>query len=169
MPVSVSGWTYWYAVCPDQEQRLWVLDLIRAYIGSWTDGQPVLADSDMPMDAAVRALTGPQGCSFRVRLPRNADGEARVRESLRRLTRSLAGRPHRRIQLTSPLGRLIGDLSDACAAGAQATAQDAMAVLEQDYRLARPNKLFLRLQYLAAFELWDSLQDFGRSPGPHPA
>jgi hypothetical protein len=164
VPVSVSGWAYWYAVCPDREQRLWVLDLIRAYIGSWTDGQPVLADSDMPMDAAIRALTGPQGCAFRVRLPRNADSEARVRESLRRLARSLAARPHRRIQLTSPLGRLIGDLSDACAAGARATAQDAMAVLEQDYRLARPNKLFLRLQYLAAFELWDSLRDMAELP-----
>ena len=73
LPVSVSGWTYWYAVCPDQEQRLWVRDLIRAYIGSWMDGQPVLADSDMPMDAAIRALTGPRGCAFRVRLPRNTD------------------------------------------------------------------------------------------------
>jgi hypothetical protein len=164
VPISVSGWTYWYAVCPDREQRLWVLDLIRAYIGSWTDGQPILADSDMPMDAAIQALTGPQGCAFRVRLPRSADSEARVRESLRRLARSLASRPHRRIQLTSPLGRLIGDLSDACAAGAQASAQDALAVLEQDYRLARPNKLFLRLQYLAAFELWDSLRDMAELP-----
>ena len=164
VPVSISGWTYWYAVCPDQEQRLWIRDLIRAYIGSWTDGQPVLADSDMPLDTAVRTLTGPGGCAFRVRLPRNADSEARVRESLSRLARSLAGRPHRRIQLASPLGRLIGDLSDACAARAQASAQDALAVLEQDYRLARPNKLFLRLQFLAAFELWDRLHDMADLP-----
>jgi len=164
LPVSVSGWTYWYAVCPDREQRLWVRDLIRAYVGSWTDGQPVLADSDMPMDEAIRALTGPRGCAFRVRLPRSSDGEARVRESLRRLARSLASRPHRRIQLTWPLGRLIGDLSDACAAGAEASARDALAVLEQDHRLARPNKLFLRLQYLAAFELWDSLQNMAELP-----
>ena len=91
-----------------------------------------------------------------------------MRESLCRLARSLAARPHRRIQLTSPLGRLIGDLSDACAAGAQASAQDALAVLEQDHRLARPNKLFLRLQYLAAFELWDSPAGHGGTPGPHP-
>jgi hypothetical protein len=159
LPVRSSGWTYWYAVCPDSDQRLWVRDLIRAYIGSWMDGQPVVADSDLPMDTAVRALAGPGSCAFRVRLPRNADSEVRVRESLARLARSLATRPHRRIQLTFPLGRLIGDLSDACAAEAQTAAQEALDVLEQDHRLSRPNKLFLRLQYLAAFELWDSLRD----------
>lgn len=164
LPVSVSGWAYWYAVCPDQEQRLWIRDLLRAYIGSWMDGQPVLVASDLPMDRAIGALTGPRGCAFRVRLPRDADSQARVRESLRRLARSLAGQPHRRIQLTAPLGRLIGDLSDACAAKAQAIARDALAVLEQDHRLARPNKLFLRLQYLAAFELWDSLQNLAELP-----
>ncbi len=164
LPVSVSGWRYWYAVCPDSAQSLWIRDLIRAHIGSWIDGQPVLADSDIPMDEAIRVLTGPCGCAFRVRLPRNTDAEAQVRESLRRLARSLASRPHRRIQLTWPLGRLIGDLSDACAAGAEASAEDALTVLEQDHRLARPNKLFLRLQYLAAFERWDRLQDMEELP-----
>jgi hypothetical protein len=164
LPVNVSGWTYWYAVCPDREQSLWIRDLIRANVGSWIDGQPVPADSDMPMDEAIRALTGPLGYAFRVRLPRNTDSEAQVRESLRRLARSLASRPHRRIQLTWPLGRLIGDLSDACAAGAEARAEDALAVLEQDHRLARPNKLFLRLQYLAAFERWDRLRDMEELP-----
>lgn len=164
LPVSVSGWTYWYAVCPDREQRLWVRDLIRAHVGSWIDGEPVPADSDMPMDEAIRALTGPRGCALRMRLARNADAEAQVRESLRRLARSLAARPHRRIQLSWPLGRLISDLSDACAAGAEASAQDALAVLEQDHRLARSNKLFLRLQYLAAFERWDRLQNMEELP-----
>jgi hypothetical protein len=164
LPVIASGWKYWYAVCPDREQDLWVRDLICAYVGSWIDGPPVAADSDMPMDEAVRALTGPRGCGLRVRLPRNADADAQVRESLRRLARSLAGRPHRRIQFTWPLGRLIGDLSDACAAGAEACAREALAVLELDQRLARPNKLFLRLQYLAAFERWDDLEALEELP-----
>jgi hypothetical protein len=164
LPVSVSGWRYWYAVCPYGEQSLSIRDLIRAHIGSWIDGQPVSADSDIPMDEAVRGLIGPSGCAFRVRLPRSSDVEAQVRESLRRLARAMANRPHRRIQLTWPLGRLIGDLSDACAAGAEASAEDALAVLEQDHRLARPNKLFLRLQYLAAFERWDRLQEMEELP-----
>jgi hypothetical protein len=164
LPVNVSGWTYWYAVCPDREQSPWVQDLIRAYIGSWIDGQPVPADSDMSMDEAIRALTGPRGYAFRVRLPRSSDSEVQVREGLHRLAHSLASRPHRRIQLTWPLGRLIGDLADACAAGAEASAEDALAVLEQDHRLTRPNKLFLRLQYLAAFEHWDRLQDMEELP-----
>src|SRR6185312_2895742 len=62
LPVSVSDWRYWYAICPDSEQSLWVRDLIRAHIGSWIDGQPVLADSDMSMDEAIRAMIGPHGC-----------------------------------------------------------------------------------------------------------
>jgi hypothetical protein len=62
------------------------------------------------------------------------------------------------------LGRLIGNLSDACAAGAEASAKDALTVLEQDHRLGRPNKLFLRLQYLAAFERWDRLQAMEELP-----
>ena len=65
LPVSASGWTYWYAICPDQEQRLWVRDLIRAYLGSWagfSGPQPVPLDSDMPLDQAVRTLIGPDGC-----------------------------------------------------------------------------------------------------------
>src|SRR4051794_25594322 len=64
LPVSVSGWRYWYAVCPDSEQSLWIRDLIRAHIGSWIDGQPVPADSDIPTDEAIRVLTGPRGCAF---------------------------------------------------------------------------------------------------------
>lgn len=164
LPAKVSGWTYWYAVCPDMAQSLWVRDLMRAYVGSWIDGPPVPAGSAMPMDEATRALTGSRGCTLRVRIPRNTDAEANVVESLGRLANSLAGRPHRRIQLSWPLGRLIGDLADACAAGAEASAQDALIILEQDYRLARPNKLFLRLRYLAAFERWDRLQEMEELP-----
>jgi hypothetical protein len=99
-----------------------------------------------------------------VRLPRNANAHVQVRESLRRLVTLLAGRPNRRIRLTWPLGRLIGDLADACAAGAEASANEALSVLEQDQRLARPNKLFLRLQYLAAFERWDDLEAMDELP-----
>jgi hypothetical protein len=166
LPISASGWTYWYAVCPDQEQRLWVRSLIRAHVGSWTNfsGQPVPADSDLPLDQAVQALTGPHGCSFRLLIPRNADAEIRVRQSLVRLTRSLAARPYRRIHLAWPLGRLIGDFSDACTSRSEARAEEILDLLEQDHRLSRANKLFLRLQCLAAFEQWDLLEQFDQLP-----
>ena len=163
LPVSASSWTYWYAICPEQDQRLWVRDLIMAFLESWVDfsGQPVAADSDLPMDQAVRALTGPDGCSFRLLVPRNASAEANVRQSVIRLTRALAARPYRQIHLSWPLGRLISDLSDACAAGSEARAEETLTLLEQDHRLSGANKLFLRLQYLAAFARWTDLEESG--------
>ena len=166
LPVSASGWTYWYAICPDQQQQLWVRDLIRAHVGSWTDfsGQPVPEDSDLPMDRAVRALIGPGGCWFRLLIPRNEGAENEVRKSLARLGRSLAARPYRRIHLTQPLGRLIGDFWDACASVSQAGAEKLLDLLEQDHRLSEANKLFLRLQYLAVFEQWDRLEALDRLP-----
>jgi len=167
LPVRASNWTYWYAICPSQEQRLWVRDLIRAYLGSWTglSGlQPVSADSDMPLDQAVRALIGPDGCSFRLLIPRDANAEASVRQSVIRLTRALAARPYRQIHLTWPLGRLISDFSDACASGSESSAEGNLALLEQDHRLSRANKLFLRLQYLAAFARWADLEESGDLP-----
>ena len=124
-------------------------------------GQPVAADSDLPLDQAVRALTGPDGCSFRLLVPRNANAETSVRQSVIRLTRALAARPYRQIHLTWPLGRLISDLSDACASGSESTAEEILAVLEQDHRLSGANKLFLRLQYLAAFARWTDLEESG--------
>ena len=167
LPVSASGWTYWYAICPDQEQRLWVRDLIRAYLGSWagfSGPQPVPVDSDMPLDQAVRTLIGPDGCSFRLLIPRNANAETSVRQSVIRLTRSLAARPYRQIHLTWPLGRLISDFSDACASGSESSAEETLALLEQDHRLSGANKLFLRLQYLAAFARWTDLEESGHLP-----
>ena len=162
LPVNASGWTYWYAICPDQEQRLWARDLITASLGSWVDfpGQPVAADSDLPMDQAVRALTGPDGCSFRLLVPRNPRAEASVRQSVL-ATRALAARPYRQTHLSWPLGRLISDLSDACASGSEAGAEQTLVLLEQDYRLSGANKLFLRLQYLAAFARWTDLEESG--------
>ncbi|MFI6603538.1 protein DpdD [Nonomuraea sp. NPDC050536] len=166
LPVHASSWTYWYVICSDQDQRLWVRDLIQAYVGSWTDfsGQPVPRDSDLPLDQAVRTLTGPQGLSYRLLIPRDSNAEARVRQSLARMTRSLTVRPYRRISLALPLGRLIGDFSDSCASGSEARTEEILNLLEKDHRLSRANKLFLRLQYLATFEQWDLLKQFDELP-----
>lgn len=167
LPVSASGWTYWYAICPNQEQGLWVGDLIRAYLGSWagfSGPQPVPADSDMPLDQAVRALLGQDGCSFRLLIPRNANAETSVRQSVIRLTRALAARPYRQIHLTWPLGRLISDFSDACTSGSESSAGETLTLLEQDHRLSGANKLFLRLQYLAAFARWADIGESGDLP-----
>jgi len=167
LPVSASGWTYWYAICPSQEQRLWVHDLVWAYLGSWASFsglQPVPVDSDMPLDQAVRTLTGPAGCSFRLLIPKNANAETSVRQSVIRLTRSLAARPYRQIRLAWPLGRLISDFSDACASGSESSAEETFTLLEQDYRISETNKLFLWLQYMAAFARWADLEESEHLP-----
>lgn len=167
LPVSASNWTYWYAICPQKEQHLWVRDLIWAHLGSWagfSGPQPVPADSDMPLDQAVQALTGPKGCSFRLLIPRNANAETSVWQSVIRLTRALAARPYRQIHLTWPLGRLTSDFSDACASGSESRAEETLTVLEQDHRLSGANKLFLWLRYLAAFTRWTDLEESGHLP-----
>jgi hypothetical protein len=166
LPVVASNWTYWYAICPDREQRLWVSDLIRAHVASWTsfDGMPVSDDSDLSLDQAVRTLVGSRGCSYRLLIPRNNEVEDKVRQSIGRLTRLLADNPHRKVQLTRPLGSLIGDFWDACASGSQALAEELLDLLERDHRLSKANRLFLRLQYLAVFELWDRLEELEQLP-----
>jgi hypothetical protein len=166
LPVLASGWTYWYAVCPDKEQRKWVVDLIRSHIGSWIDfdGRPVPDDSDLAMDRAVRGLVGMRGCAFRLRVPKNDQAVAQVEQSLGRLVRTLADRPHRRVRLTAPIGRLISDFQDAIAAGAQVRAENLLDTLEEDQRLSLVNRLFLRLQHLAAFEQWERLAELEQLP-----
>ncbi|HEX7303988.1 protein DpdD [Lentzea sp.] len=166
LPMKVAGWTYWYAICPDRDQRLWVRDLIRAHVGSWIvfDGWVVPDDSHQAMDAEVRSLVGPEGCSFRFLIPKHPNAGTKVKESLERLTRMLAARPHRKVRLTPPLGTLIGDFWDACASGAQVRAEELLAQLERDHRLSKTNRLFLRLQYLAVFEQWDSLESLEQLP-----
>lgn len=166
LPMYTSGWTYWYAICPDQEQRLWVRDLIRAHVGAWTafDGRVVPSDSVKAMDVPVRKLIGSRGCSFRFVIPRDSEAVHQVEQSLERLTRMLAARPHRKVQLTPPLGTLIGDFWDACASGAQIRAGELLSLLEQDHRLSKANRLFLRLQYLAVFEQWEQLEKLDQLP-----
>lgn len=166
LPMRVAGWTYWYAICPDREQRLWVRDLIRAHVGSWIvfDGQVVPEDSAQASDMSVRTLVGPGGCSFRFLIPQHPYAGSKVRESLERLTRMLAARPHRKVRLIPPLGTLIGDFWDACASGSQVRAEKFLAQLEQDHRLSKTNRLFLRLQYLAVFEQWESLESLEQLP-----
>ncbi|MBW4717523.1 protein DpdD [Saccharothrix obliqua] len=166
LPFYVDGWWYWYAVCPDREQRLWVRDLIRAHVGSWIsfDGQVIDSASTQAVDAVVNALVGTGGCAFRVRIARDAAANREVGNALERLSRTLAARPHRKARLVPPLGTLLGDFSDACASGARGRAEELLAQLEQDHRLSKANRLFLKVQFFAAFELWDELEQLEQLP-----
>ncbi|MGW5054355.1 protein DpdD [Actinokineospora sp. NPDC004072] len=164
LPMKAQGWTYWYALCPDKDQRIWVRDLIRAHVGSWIrfDGQPLPGDSTTAVDGPVLDLLGPRGCAYRFFSARSASAE--VNEGIQRLTRMLAARPHRKVRLTPPLGAVVGDFWDACASGAEDLAREGIEQLEQDHRLSRANRLFLRLQFHAAFEQWDELERLEQLP-----
>jgi hypothetical protein len=167
LPVRASGWTYWYAICPDGEQFVWVRELIQAYIGSWatfSGQQPIPVDSTMPLDQAVMSLVGPGGCAIRLLVPKNINAETSVLQGVTRLIRSLTARPYRHIHLARSLGRIISDFSDACTAGAEAIAEEFLALLLQDHRLSGTNKLFLRLQFLGAFSRWAELEESGYLP-----
>lgn len=172
LPMRVKDWSYWYAVSHDREQSVWLADLIRCHVGSWVDefdGRPIPSNSTRAVDGAVNRLVGCDGAAFRLRVPK-ADGTAQkaVFVGLDRLAKILLARPFRGLQMTRPLGRVLGDFWDACANGAVATAEETLGVLVADHRLSRNNALFLRLQFLATFERWeelealDSLQDLIR-------
>jgi hypothetical protein len=160
LPADLNGWPCWYAVCPDAEQGLWLRDLVRAFVGSWVDlgGGPVPAGSEVALDGPVNGLLdGTSGLAYRFLAARDERAQQEIPTALTRLGRILASRPFRRVQLGQPLGRLLADLSDACASGAEGTAARLLQTLDGDHRLSRINRLFLRVQFLAAFEQWDDL------------
>jgi hypothetical protein len=176
LPLRVQNWSYWYAVCQHREQSVWLADLIRCHVGSWVDdfdGRPIEPDSTAAVDVAVNRLLGADGAVFRLRVPK-ADPVAQkaVFAGLDRLAKILLARPYRGLQMTRPMGRVLGDFWDACANDAVATAEETLAVLTADHRLSRNNALFLQLQFLATFEKWeelealDSLQDLIRLDRP---
>ncbi|WP_268891420.1 protein DpdD [Actinokineospora pegani] len=165
LPLRASSYTYWYAIFPDRSQQPWVRDLVRAHVGSWISTQvAVEGDSTTAVDAPVRALIGDQGAAFRFLVARHADAVSMTRDSIARLVRTLAQRPHRKVRLLPPLGMVLGDFADACASGAQSLAASHLDRLEQDHRLSKTNKLFLRLRYLAVFECWQELADLPEFP-----
>jgi hypothetical protein len=165
LPARVDSKDYIYAICPQTDQGVWIRDLLWGYLGSWV----TFADSDgpvdtRPLDEAVAELVGPGGLHYRLIMGSGDDARPNVVRGLRRLTHALASRPHRRIHLTRPLGRVIGDFWDACASGSEATALDLLDTLNRDHRLSRTNALFLRLQALATFHHWDQIAALDQLP-----
>jgi len=159
----LSGQTYGYALCAQDDRSTWTRDLIRAYLGSWINfdvGQASLEE----LDQAAHALVGANGRVYRFAVASAGNGLVRVLEGIDRLRSALASKPPRQFQRNQPVGRLIGDFLDACAAGAEFTAMDLLNSLSRDHRLSRRNALFLRLQALAAFERWDDIENWDELP-----
>ncbi|MEU4368892.1 protein DpdD [Micromonospora chersina] len=159
LPALIDGTTHYFGLAFTAEESRTLRELLQSHVGkTWTDfdGQSVHGrTSGDPLEKAAVGFAGDSRYVYRFRVADRARNE--VRESVQALLASIRSAPRRQTRLTLPIGRLIDDLADACAAGAEQAANMAYAVLASDHRLSRANRLFLQVQVLAAFERWNDL------------
>jgi hypothetical protein len=163
LSARVAARSYCYVLNPINDEGTWLRDLIWAYLGSWITFD-IDSSSLASLDAAARELVGEEGSVHRFAIAADQDAPKQAYEGIRRLADALKRRPHRRIRLAQPVGRLIGDFLDALASGSQATSRGLFETLSKDRRLSRVNLLFLRLQLLATFERWDEIEKLEQLP-----
>lgn len=159
LPAVVGGTSYYYGIAFSPEQARTLRELLQSHIGdTWSDfdGRPVHDDAlaDPLIQAAVQ-FAGDQQFVYRLRVP--ADERDRIRATVMSLLTSLRTKSRRTARLGVPIGRMIGDLEDACAVGAAGAAERAYATLANDHRISETNRLFLQVQVLAAFDRWQEL------------
>ncbi|MEH0972215.1 protein DpdD [Micromonospora sp. CPCC 205546] len=162
LPARIDGVTHYFAMAFGAEQSRMLRELLQSHIGkTWTDfdGQSLAAKpSGDLLERAAIALAGDSRYVYRFRVAGTPlAARISVRESVQALLTSIAGAPRRNARLSLPIGRLIGDLADACASRAEQESAAAYAVLASDHRLSQANRMFLHIQVLAAFERWDEL------------
>ncbi|WP_433082367.1 protein DpdD [Dactylosporangium sp. CA-052675] len=161
LPAVIGVTSYYYGIAFSPEQARTLRELLQSHIGdTWSDfdGRPVRdsALTDPLVQAAVQ-FAGDQRFVYRLRVP--ADERDRVRATVMSLLTSLRTNSRRTVRLAVPIGRMIGDLEDACAVGAAGAAERAYAALANDHRISETNRLFLHVQVLAAFGRWQELAD----------
>jgi hypothetical protein len=163
LSARVAAQSYCYVLNPINDHGTWLRDLIWSYLGSWITFD-VDASSLASLDSAARELVGEEGSIYRFAIAAEQDAPKQTYQGIRRLADALKRRPHRRIRLAQPVGRLIGDFLDALASGSEATSRGLFETLSKDRRLSRVNLLFLRLQLLATFERWDEIEKLEQLP-----
>ena len=161
LPARIGEETQYVAIAFDRDQARMLRELLASHVGrTWTDFEGLsrldAADLDELDAAAIDLAGGDPSCVFRFRVAPSARAE--VRRAVRSLMDMLAARPPREARIRLPIGRVLGDFQDACAAGAEQAALVAHATLSADHRISAANRLFLRVQFLAAFEHWDELE-----------
>ncbi|MEU7800675.1 protein DpdD [Micromonospora arborensis] len=161
LPARVNGVTHYFAIAFSAEQSRVLRELLQSHVGrTWTDfdGQSLPGGSPGDMlDRAAVDFAGDHRYVYRFQVADEASARHAVRESVTALLDSIAGAPRRQARLSVPIGRLIGNFADACAALAEQESAAAFAVLAADHRLSQANRMFLQVQMLAAFERWDEL------------
>jgi hypothetical protein len=160
LPALVGRTTHYFAMAFTAEQARTMRELLQSHIGTtWTDfdGQSVHGRArDDPLERAAVTFAGDSRHVYRFRV---ADAARNVvRDSIQTLLESIMSAPRRQARISLPIGRLIGDLTDACAAGAEEAAREAYLILAADHRVSATSRLFLQVQVLAAFERWEDLE-----------
>ncbi|MEU8655804.1 protein DpdD [Actinoplanes philippinensis] len=162
LPAVINGSTHYFAMAFTSDQSRTLRELLQSHMGrTWTDfdGRSLVASNgNDPLEQAALAFTGDGRYVYRFRVGNQASARNSVRESVQALLASFRSAPHRQARISLPIGRLIGDLTDACAARAEHAAHAAYKILAADHRLSQANRLFLRIQLLAAFDRWDELE-----------
>ncbi|MEV8504474.1 protein DpdD [Actinoplanes sp. NPDC051475] len=160
LPAVIDGSTHYFAMAFTSDQSRTLRELLQSHVGrTWTDfdGRSLAGHNGSdPLEQAAVTFTGDSRCVYRFRVGNQARNC--VRESVHTLLASFRSAPRRQARIALPIGRLIGDLTDACAARAEHAAHAAYGLLAADHRLSQANRLFLQIQLLAAFERWDQLE-----------
>ena len=161
LPALITGVTHYFALAFTTDQARTLRQLLQSHIGpTWTnfDGQSVFGrTTNDPLEQAAIAFVGDARRVYRFQVAPSE--RVVVLKSIQMLLKATLIAPRRQARIFLPIGRLIGDLVDACAAGAEDAAGAAYAILAADHRLSEANRLFLQVQILAAFERWQALED----------
>ena len=161
LPARIGDETHYLGVAFDRDQARFLREMLMSHVGTtWTDFDGVSRLSASTLDeldhAAIEMAGGDPACVFRFRVAPSA--RADVRSAVRALMELIVAQPPRKARIRLPIGRLLGDFEDACAAGAEQAARAAYANLAADHRISAANRLFLQVQLLAALEQWDEME-----------
>ena len=166
VPARIGNTSEYAAITFSADQARELRSLLLASVGiSWTgfDGRPVsqTGSNDALTQAAVTLAGGDSNLVYRFSVA--PAGRADVREALNRLMRLLTEAPKRQASFDAPLGRVIGDFNDACGLQRREPARRLLDQLSNDHRISATNRLFLRVQFLSAFEDWDELESLAET------
>ena len=166
LPYRVSGATGYYALAADRDQLRLLGSYLTATVGTpWStfDGstvneRPNNQELNQELDQVVsRFVLGDGSLVFYFEVPVPARGAARV--ALRGLMNRMAQTPSRAFSIELPIRRLLGDFENACAMQWRRVAELSLQRLVSDHRVTARNRLFLEIEFLAAFDQWDALAE----------
>ncbi|QSR30844.1 hypothetical protein CFI00_10135 [Nocardioides sp. S5] len=138
-----------YVVCWDHSHAGRMRPLLHAAVADYLspfDGRVASLMAADPVEAAVLAMVG-SGTTFVLRPTTQTEGRLVV--ALKRLVRSLQGRPRRNPVLPRPVGRMLREFDLALAAGATEQSAAVLQEIERAGGISHENVAFLQIQRLS--------------------